>query len=124
MAKSRRRYICEDSVLMQEWDVELNHNFDANKLVRSSNVKVNWKCKECGYRWQTAIYNRTHNHTGCPRCANSILIIGENDLATTHPLLAKEWHEVIVSEDEADAIGIGKYASEIHGAQHQISNWE
>ena len=29
-----------------------------------------------------------------------------------------------VSEDEADAIGIGKYASEIHGAQHQISNWE
>lgn len=39
-------------------------------------------------------------------------------------LLAKEWHEVIVSEDEADAIGIGKYASEIHGTQHQISNWE
>lgn len=39
-------------------------------------------------------------------------------------LLAKEWHEVIVSEDEADAIGIGKYASEIYTTPHQISNWE
>lgn len=39
-------------------------------------------------------------------------------------LLAKQWHEVIASEDEADAIGIGKYASEVHGASRQISNWE
>ncbi len=92
MAKSRRRYIIEDGVLMEEWDTELNCNIDANQLVRSSKVKVNWKCKVCGYKWQTAVYNRTYNHTGCPKCANSILIVGENDLATTHPLLANEWH--------------------------------
>jgi rubrerythrin len=77
MAKSRRRYIIEDSGLMEEWDTELNYNIDANLLVRSSKVKVNWKCKVCGYKWQTAICNRTYNHTGCPKCANSILIVGE-----------------------------------------------
>lgn len=29
---------------------------------------------------------------GCPCCANHIAVKGKNDLATTHPQLAKEWH--------------------------------
>ena len=39
-------------------------------------------------------------------------------------VLAREWHGVNASEDEADAIGIGKYAAEIHGTQRVLQNWE
>lgn len=38
--------------------------------------------------------------------------------------LAKQWHEVIVSDDEADAIGIGRYAADMHGAKFSVQNWE
>ncbi len=38
--------------------------------------------------------------------------------------LAREWHNINASEDEADAIGIGKYAAETYGFSHQIQNWE
>ena len=38
--------------------------------------------------------------------------------------LAKQWHEVIVSDDEADAIGIGRYAADMHSAKFSVQNWE
>lgn len=38
--------------------------------------------------------------------------------------LAREWHSVNVTEDEADAIGIGKYVAETYALTHQLQNWE
>lgn len=38
-------------------------------------------------------------------------------------LLAKQWYDVTVSEDEADAIGIGRYISN-EFAQEEIESWE
>lgn len=38
--------------------------------------------------------------------------------------LAREWHNINVSEDEADAIGIGKYVAETYALTHQVQNWE
>jgi len=38
--------------------------------------------------------------------------------------LAREWHGINASEDEADAIGIGKYVAETYGLAHQIQSWE
>lgn len=38
--------------------------------------------------------------------------------------LAREWHSVNVTEDEADAIGIGKYVAETYALAHQLQNWE
>lgn len=39
-------------------------------------------------------------------------------------LIAKEWFDVSVTEDEADSIGIGKYMSDIKSSQNQIVEWE
>ena len=39
-------------------------------------------------------------------------------------ILAKEWYDINISNDEADAIGIGKYASENYKKQNKIENWE
>lgn len=38
--------------------------------------------------------------------------------------LAREWHSVNASEDEADAIGIGKYTAEVYGKKRVVQNWE
>lgn len=39
-------------------------------------------------------------------------------------LLAKQWFDISVTDDEADAIGIGKYVAEVLNKKVQIYNWE
>jgi hypothetical protein len=39
-------------------------------------------------------------------------------------LLVKQWFDVTVSDDCADAIGIGKYVSDNYVKQTEIINWE
>ena len=36
---------------------------------------------------------------------------------------AKEWHDITVTDDEADAIGIGKYVADLL-FNIQVTNWE
>lgn len=78
--------------ILQEWDYELNKDINPNMISASSRIKVWWNCTKCGYKWETKITNRTHQHTGCPACAGSVLLIGQNDLATKFPNIAKEWN--------------------------------
>ena len=35
---------------------------------------------------------------------------------------AKEWYDITVTDDEADAIGIGKYVADLYNIQ--VINWE
>ena len=53
--------------------------------------KVWWKCSN-GHSWQASILNRTSGGKGCPVCSGRKILKGFNDLATTHPSLAKEWN--------------------------------
>lgn len=39
-------------------------------------------------------------------------------------LLVKKWFDISVSNDHADAIGIGKFAAETHFQKPKIENWE
>lgn len=55
----------------------------------SSSIKMLWRC-EFGHEWRAIIAERTGKQNGCPTCANKIIKIGFNDLATTHPGLAKQ----------------------------------
>lgn len=78
--------------LAKEWhktknDCKLPKDFEPH-----SNKKAWWNCKTCGHEWQTKISNRASLGRGCPVCANRVIIKGKNDLKTTHPYLAKEWH--------------------------------
>ena len=78
--------------LLQEWDYELNRDINPHTVRTYSHTKCWWKCFKCGYKWETKVVNRTRQHTGCPACAGSILLVGKNDLATKYPDVAKEWH--------------------------------
>ena len=44
-----------------------------------------------GHEWNAVIASRTKG-SGCPVCSNKKVLTGYNDLATTYPELATEWH--------------------------------
>ncbi len=75
--------------LLQQWDVEHNDLQSPQSLTYGSHQKV-WWCCEKGHRWQAAVKSRVSG-AGCPYCAGRSLTPGENDLATTHPDLIRQW---------------------------------
>ena len=66
------------------------HGWDPATVTASSGKKVEWKCP-IGHIYSATIYSRTSkDSTGCPVCTNRKVLPGFNDLATTHPEIAKE----------------------------------
>lgn len=96
---NRKKAPTEDNLMIThpdlaaEWHPVLNGNLLPSDVSAGSNKKVFWKCKECGYEWAAKIGNRAILRRGCPSCSHSITIKGKNDLATTHPDIAKEWYQ-------------------------------
>ena len=75
--------------LAKEWDYDLNEKTPED-VTKFSNLKVNWTC-ELNHKWKTTISNRSSRGDNCPYCSNKKILVGFNDLATTHPDLIKEW---------------------------------
>lgn len=81
--------ITENSPLIKEWDYEKNENLSPLDCTERSHKKIWWKC-ELGHSWLQTIANRSAG-CNCPYCSNRKILIGYNDLATTHPEIAQEW---------------------------------
>ena len=79
--------------MMAEWDWDKNNNLglDPKNIGVNSKKKAHWVC-ENGHEWEVAIGSRFQNKYGCPYCSGRKVLIGYNDLATTNPSLADEWH--------------------------------
>lgn len=77
--------------LAAQWDTAKNGALCPDQVLDGSHKKVWWKCEK-GHEWQTTVKSRTEG-CGCPVCANRVIMPGFNDLATTHPLLTKEWNK-------------------------------
>ena len=76
--------------LLQQWDAERNAPLTPMAVASATHRKVWWRC-EHGHSWQATVASRVSG-CGCPVCANRVILAGYNDLATTHPHLAKQWH--------------------------------
>jgi hypothetical protein len=63
--------------------------WDPKKVGMGTDEVKNWKCK-FGHKYAAMVNKRTKRNQGCPVCANKRIVIGLNDLATTHPELASE----------------------------------
>ena len=65
--------------------------WDPTKVNPGTPNKLPWRCP-LGHRYQTSVNNRTQKRggTNCPYCGGSKVLPGFNDLASTHPELAKE----------------------------------
>ena len=76
--------------LSKQWDAEKNGSLTPKDVSAGSGRKVWWRCEQ-GHSWQAQIASRASG-CGCPVCANRVILPGYNDLATTNPELAAEWH--------------------------------
>ena len=63
--------------------------WDPTTVSAGSNKKVKWIC-EVGHKWDAVVASRSLAESGCPYCAGNKVLVGFNDLVTTHPALAKE----------------------------------
>lgn len=87
---------------MEEWDYEKNKELGLSPetVGRGSDKKVWWKLsydepntgKYFNFKWEATIYNRVKKGYKCPYLSGHAVWQGFNDLATTHPYLADEWH--------------------------------
>ncbi len=91
--------------LAVEWHPVLNQNLEAKDFSAGSDYKA-WWLGSCGHEWEARIQKRTTGRT-CPVCLNRKVVININDLATTHPDIAKEWSPKNVSKNTIQNISAG-----------------
>ncbi|WP_044931019.1 zinc-ribbon domain-containing protein [Oribacterium sp. NK2B42] len=75
--------------LAREWS-EKNSPKRADEVFPKSRENVWWKCHVCGYEWRAVIDSRVKG-SSCPVCSDRVVEKGVNDLATTDPVLVREW---------------------------------
>jgi plastocyanin len=66
--------------------------WDPSQVMAGSGKKLGWKCNN-GHKWLAKVGSRSFQNNNCPYCSNKITGKGINDLATTHPELAKQAHK-------------------------------
>ena len=76
--------------LAAQWHPTRNAPLTPDQVLPGSHQKVWWMCEK-GHIWSATVKSRVSG-CGCPVCANRETVASENDLATTHPLLAAQWH--------------------------------
>lgn len=74
-----------------QWHPTKNGALTPLDITKGCNCKVWWQC-EHGHEWLAQINAR--QRTGCPYCSNKKVLSGYNDLATTCPEIAAEWHPI------------------------------
>lgn len=62
---------------------------DPDTVSMGMEIKLKWKCN-LNHTYSASIYSRANLKSGCPFCSGNKILSGFNDLATTHPELAKE----------------------------------
>ena len=81
--------------IAKEWHPTKNGDLTPQDVSAGSKKKVWWRHWDKEHRmwheWQSTVASRSAG-TGCPYCNKGMLLVGFNDLVTTNPELAAEWH--------------------------------
>jgi len=75
--------------IAKEWDYTKNGETTPKQVTARSNKKFHWLCEE-GHSYLATTAARSAAK-GCPYCAGQKVLVGFNDLPTSHPELAKRW---------------------------------
>lgn len=73
-----------------QWHPTKNGSVMPDTVTTGSHREVWWLCEK-GHEWRAMVKTRVEG-TGCPVCANRVVVPGENDLETIDPVLAGQWH--------------------------------
>mgnify|MGYP001582487487 CR=1 FL=1 len=63
-----------------------------SEVTAGAKYRAKWLCPKDAYVWEAPVSRRVSNGSGCPLCANRVVVAGVNDLASKFPDIAKEWH--------------------------------
>ena len=87
------------------WHPSKNGDLTPAQVTSRSNKKVWWKCEK-GHEWEAAI-SGVSGGSRCPICSNRVVLAGFNDLGTTHPRIASEWHPTLNGELKPQEVSKG-----------------
>lgn len=79
----------QNPALAAQWHPTKNAPLTPGDVSIGSHKSVWWICEK-GHEWRALVKSRSSG-CGCPVCANRTLLVGENDLATLRPEIAREW---------------------------------
>ena len=71
------------------WHPSRNGDLEPEQVPEDSEKAVWWQCQR-GHSWKTKA-SAAKKKLACPYCAGRLVILGETDLATTHPQLQAMW---------------------------------
>ncbi len=86
---NNKRFVSDEPLLLSEWNYQRNI-LKPNEMMIHSGKKVWWICSK-GHEWEASINHRSQGKS-CPFCAGKRVLVGYNDLTTTHPEIVKEWN--------------------------------
>lgn len=92
--------------LAVEWNSERNAGLVLSDFLAGSSRKLWWRCG-LGHEWDAVLSSRTLNKRGCPVCSGNRVLAGFNDLATTYPEIAAEWHPARNGSLTAEQVNAG-----------------
>ena len=92
--------------IASQWHPTKNGKEAPYHFTPTSGKKVWWQCEK-GHEWQAVIDARVRYKTGCPICSGRVALKGVNDLVTTHPQIAAEWHPTKNGELKPENFKIG-----------------
>lgn len=99
--KASRKRISDYPHLVKEWHPTLNKDKNINDISAGSHKKAHWLCPE-GHPYEAQIKSRAYGNTGCAYCKNQKILVGYNDLATTHPQIAAQIHPTLNGKIRAE----------------------
>ena len=73
------------------WDYSKN-TISPEEITEGSRKAVWWKCPQYNYSYQRQVFNQVKSGITSPLMTASKTVAGINDLNTTHPEIAKNWH--------------------------------
>ena len=101
--------------LVSKWHPTKNNILTPRDVSAGSAKKVWWKCDVMNdHEYQYSVYDKITNKLGCPICAG-FRVVTSNSLATTHPIISKEWHKTK---------NVYKTPSEFHAGSHTKVWWK
>lgn len=93
--------------LAEEFDSERNGDLTPEITRADTSRVLAWRCARCEHRWRAKGSTRTAGGARCRVCSNRLVVPGDNDLATTHPLLAAEFHPTRNTPLLASTVAVG-----------------
>ncbi len=96
------------------WNHQRNSPVSPKDVFAKTPKKFWWQCA-LGHEWQQSVQKVVDSKEPCPYCGNRKLLKGFNDLETSHPELAREWHPTLNQ---------GRVASEVRPSETDKVWWQ